>query len=409
MIRHPGRGGNGAPDRHAGPTIGVDAAMRVTIETPDLSPARIRALAHDWRDLERRSSCSFFQSWSWIGCRVGERFDAPRLVRATANGATVGLALFNRHKLRLARGVALDALWLHQTGDPAEDSVFVEHNGPLVADSEPGAARAMLRTALRECGLVILNGIGDPVRQAARGLGVRHERECRDAPYASLQPDGAAAWQARLGGSTRAQLGRSRRRIEAHGPVSWHRAQDEAEADAFLDGLAALHQRSWTGRGCPGAFAEPAFRRFHAGLIQHALPRGEVALWRLASGGVPLAYLYNFHWQDTVLAYQSGIDTGVPGTSPGLVAHARAVADAASSGAARYDFLGGDVRYKRSLGDEAVTLHWIELASLRHARGWLVLGLRILSALRRRIASRRDGAHTLPRGACRDPANGPDL
>ncbi len=384
--------------------------MQVTIETPDLSPAGIQALEQEWRELERRSSCSFFQSWSWIGCRIGERFDAPRLVRATANGATVGLALFNRRKLRLARRVALDALWLHQTGDPAEDSVFIEHNGPLVADGEPGTARLMLRTALREGGLVLLNGIGEPVRQAAHGLGIRHQRERRDAPYAALEPGGGAAWRPSLGSSTRAQLGRSRRRMEMHGPVSWQPARNEAEAVAFLDRLVALHQESWTRRGQPGAFAEPAFRRFHASLVRHALPRGEVALWQLSAGGTPLAFLYNFRWRDTVLAYQSGIDTGtVPGSSPGLVAHALAIDEAASSGIRRYDFLGGDARYKRSLGDGAVTLHWIELVSLRAWRGWLVFGLRGLSALCRRIVPRRNAARAAARGACRHPANGPDL
>ncbi len=386
--------------------------MQVLIETPDLSADGVCALGREWRALERRSSCSFFQSWSWIGCRVAERFDAPRLVRATANGATVGLALFNRRPLRLSPRLpgrlAPSALWLHQTGDPAEDSVFIEHNGPLVADGEPDAARFMLRAALRDNGLVLLNGIGSPVLRAARGLGMRHERERRDAPYASLRPDGAAAWRTGLGSATRAQLARSRRRMEAHGPLSWHRAQDQGEADAFLDGLIVLHQESWARRGRPGAFAEPAFCRFHRSLVRHALPRGEVALWRLSSGGTPLAYLYNLHWRDTVLAYQSGIDTRtLPGTSPGLLAHALAVADAAASKVGRYDLLGGDARYKRSLGDGTVTLHWVELLSLRHWRGWLVLGLRGLSALSRRIAA---SARTpRPRGACRHPANGPDL
>lgn len=380
--------------------------MQVLIETPDLSPPGLDALEREWRELERRASCSFFQSWSWIGCRVAERFDAPRLVRATTNGVTVGLALFNRRPLRLGRRVALDALWLHQTGDRAEDSVFIEHNGPLVADDAPEATRAMLRLALRDTGLVLLNGIGNPVRQAARGLGSCHPREQREAPYASLQPGGIAAWQARLGSATRARIARSRRRMEAHGPVSWQRAQDHREADAFLDGLVALHQDAWTRRGHAGAFAEPAFRRFHASLVRHALPRGEVALWRLSAGGTPLAYLYNLHWRDTVLAYQSGIDIRtVPGTSPGFVAHALAVADAAASGRARYDLLGGDARYKRSLGDDALTLHWIELLSLHHWRGWLVLGLRSLSplhrlsSLRRRIASRRSRTDAAsPRG-----------
>ena len=32
------------------------------------------ALGERWRDLEQRSECSFFQSWTWVGCLAAERF-----------------------------------------------------------------------------------------------------------------------------------------------------------------------------------------------------------------------------------------------------------------------------------------------------------------------------------------------
>ena len=33
-----------------------------------------------WRDLESRSDASFFQSWTWTGCLVEERFLRPGLI-----------------------------------------------------------------------------------------------------------------------------------------------------------------------------------------------------------------------------------------------------------------------------------------------------------------------------------------
>jgi len=198
----------------------------------------------------------------------------------------------------------------------------------------------------------------------------RADQHRRVAPFARLA-GGEAGWLARRGAATRAQLSRSRRLLATHGALTVRRAGDMAEAEEFLDGLAMLHQAGWRRRGQPGAFADPAFRRFHAELITRGLPRGEVALWRLAAGERAFAYLYNFYWRRQVLAYQSGFDTEwVPRASPGLTAHALVMAEASREGMERYDFLAGDMRYKRELADGAVTLHWAELAGRLQPRGW---------------------------------------
>jgi CelD/BcsL family acetyltransferase involved in cellulose biosynthesis len=72
------------------------------------------ALEVKWRDLEVRSGASFFQSWTWTGCLVEERFPEPVLVEARAGGRTVALALFNRRDRTLHLG---------QTGDPNFDCI----------------------------------------------------------------------------------------------------------------------------------------------------------------------------------------------------------------------------------------------------------------------------------------------
>ena len=340
--------------------------MLVTAQAPRLSGTALAELETEWRALEERAPGSFFQSWSWIGCHAAERFDAPLLIRAVAGGVTVGLALFNRRSLPLARR----ALWLHQTGDPAKDSVFIEQNGPLVAGGHAAAGPAILREAVRRGGSVVLSGVQDGVLAWASGLGRVSRPALRQAPYATLAGRDGAGWLAARGSSTRSQLRRSRSRLETLGPVCLRRATSVAEAGDFLDELARMHQAAWTSRGQPGAFAEPAFRRFHAGLVERGVPRGEVALWRLGTGTRALGYLYNFEWRGHVLAYQSGFDLeAVPRASPGLVAHAMAIEAAASAGFERYDFLAGDMRFKRELGDASYAQHWVEVASTLHTRG----------------------------------------
>ena len=242
--------------------------------------------------------------------------------------------------------------------------------GPLVADGSAAAAPAILRAALRRGGVVVLGGVDGDVVRAASGLGRVHVDAERRAPFADLAGRDGAAWEAARGSATRSQLRRSRIRLAELGPLSARRADTAAEGAAFLAELARLHQLAWQARGHPGAFAEPAFLRFHTDLVARGLPRGEIALWRLSAGERPVAYLYNMEWRGHVLSYQSGFDLdAVPRASPGLVAHAAAITAATEAGAARYDFLAGDTRYKRELADASYALYWAELSAPRQPRG----------------------------------------
>ena len=356
--------------------------LRITIETPDLSEQGVARLGDEWRALEARSCCSFFQSWTWVGCRVAERFSAPLLVRAWCRAALVGLALFNRRGLSLAPR----ALWLHETGDPGEDSVFIEHNGPLVAEAcAEDVCAAILRAALADAGTLVLSGVGAAVRDAVTGIGVCHLRSLRPAPSVLMAGHDEAGWRAGLGGPTRAQLARSRRRLERLGPLSWRRAGSVSEAQAGLSQLAELHRRRWEREGRKGAFSSSAFMRFHQDLIARAVPRGEASIVHLAAGNRAVCSLYEFRWRGTVLAYQSGVDMeAYANTSPGLLAHTFAIDDARKAGFDRYDFLAGDARYKRSLGNDETPLIWLEVS-----RYWSRHGLPL--AVLRRIKQIVDG------------------
>ncbi len=64
------------------------------------------ALGDRWRELEARSDCSFFQSWTWMGCLAEERFSDPVLLEAVLDGRLVAMALFNRRRSRTGRRVS---------------------------------------------------------------------------------------------------------------------------------------------------------------------------------------------------------------------------------------------------------------------------------------------------------------
>jgi CelD/BcsL family acetyltransferase involved in cellulose biosynthesis len=316
------------------------------------------ALEAKWRDLEARANASFFQSWTWTGCLAERRFPDPVLVEAREHGRAVGLALFNRSGR---------TLYLGESGDKVLDDIFIEFNGVL---SEAGREAELTQACLRAAGFgdrrrrLVLSGVNAATVAAAKQIGAVRSTRDRPAYFVDFAA-GRVGFLDRRSANTRQQLRRSDRDYTAAGTITIERAETLPQAYEFLDGLATLHQVSWIARGQPGAFANPFFALFHRALIARGLERGEIDLLRIATRPQTIGFLYNFRYRGQSLAYQSGFDFANAGhhRKPGLTCHHQAIQLAAQWEAARYDFLAGDDRYKRSLADRSSTLHWIEIAS----------------------------------------------
>ncbi|MBU6499747.1 MAG: GNAT family N-acetyltransferase [Rhodospirillales bacterium] len=344
-------------------------------------PADLAALGGRWQALEARAEGSFFQSWNWVGCLAARRFPAPVLLEARADGELVGLALFNRR-----RRLGVERLWLGESGDAALDSVFVEHNGPLIARGHAAAlgpvwlgaavGAPLGATAPRFGRIVTLSGVDVPAGLGAEVNGLRLAiRMTRPAPVVDFDLVGGRGYLPGLSANARYQIRRSARLYAAAGPLAVRRAATPDEALADLDALAALHQASWVRRGRPGAFANPAFLAFHRSLIERSFADGQIDLLRVAAGDRPIGYLYNFRYRGVVSAYQSGFDYAGAGPhhKPGLTCHHLAIEMYAGQGIRRYDLLAGGDRYKLTLANAGATLHWV--VATRRWSPWALLTL----------------------------------
>jgi CelD/BcsL family acetyltransferase involved in cellulose biosynthesis len=324
------------------------------------------ALGRRWRELEERADCSFFQSWTWYGCLAAERFTDPVLVEATEAGRTVALALFNRVRRRFA----LPDLHLGESGRRDLDCPFIEQNGVLAEAGRTGELTAACLQAVAPRHRLILSGIEPQtlaaVRRSADLVWVRCTRASPALDLAGFRQTGAG-YLATRSANTREQIRRSARYYERAGAIETERAETLPSALRMLDELERLHQAAWTARGLPGSFATPFFRRFHEALIAEALPRGETTLLRISSGGTIIGILYGFSFRRRMCAYQSGFDypPDIGPAKPGLTCHRAAIQDAIGRGFDAYDFLAGDNRYKRSLGDHDYPQHWVEAGPFR--------------------------------------------
>ena len=85
-----------------------------------------------------------------------------------------------------------------------------------------------------------------------------------------------------------------------------------------------------------------------------------IELVRVRAGQATVGCLYNFVFRRKVYFYQCGFDYDlVDRGSPGLLVHALAIRDAIQLGRGEYDFMAGDVDYKRKLGSRQRELHWV--------------------------------------------------
>jgi CelD/BcsL family acetyltransferase involved in cellulose biosynthesis len=327
----------------------------------ELAPAPAD-LAPLWRDLESRADPPFFLSWHWIGTWVATIADAPMLLTGRAAGTVVLLGLLLPSKQRTLRLWPTHGLRLHTTGDEAEDVITIEYNGFLVARSWEGRAET--------AAIAFLNG---GIRVGRRRWDELHLRGVPDRTEALLPPgvltqvaSRKPSWRVdldavrqsgrpyldHLSANTRQQIRRALRLYEGRtGRVDATRARTPEEATIFLRGLQELHQSYWQARGEPGAFAHPFYVRFLDRLIERCLPEHAIELVRIGSADRAIGYLCNFRYRGQIYAYLSGfLYDADPKLKPGLVSHALCIETHLRGGAAIYDFMAGDNRYKASLG-----------------------------------------------------------
>jgi CelD/BcsL family acetyltransferase involved in cellulose biosynthesis len=336
------------------------------------------ALAAEWRRLEAEADGSFFTSWDWLGVALELMAPAPRVLRVREAGETIALAL-----LWPEAGGRL--LSLNLAPKPHFASVYPEYNGLLARRGrEVEALRAALAALSRNriAGLRISGAPAALASQAAAAgwlVSIRDRKRHFEIDLAAARE---AGYLAGLSRNARQQVRRSLRAAARVGEVALRTAANADEALAWFADLERLHTTAWRDRGKAGAFSEPFFRNFNQRLIMTAFAAGGIELVRVQIGGETAGYLYNFLYRGRVLYYQSGFDYKRFATVRcGLVAHCLNIERHIDQGAAVYDFLAGEQRYKSSLARPAGEMLWFVLLRptwqnclterLRRAKAWL--------------------------------------
>lgn len=324
-------------------------------------------LGDNWKILEKKAHCSFFLSWPWIGTWLDGLKQPPLLFTALLDDEIVAMGLIAR------KGNSPQYL-LNQSGNEAEDSVYIEFNGLLCDVSYDNLEAACWQWLRKDSALsplvrrprFLLNRLGEAsFRQVAASKAPLTITAEDTAPYADLAAIGAedGDFLASLSRNSRHKLRRAIGLYEAQeGELMLARPENADEAQRYLGRLIDFHQATWRARGKPGAFAPAFFEDFHRRLIANYFDQGIIDVIEIRSAEDAVGYLYNFLHHGAALSYQSGFRYDDDNRlKPGLVCHALAAQDYLDRGLDRYSFLAGDSRYKRSLSSDAERLYSVRI------------------------------------------------
>jgi CelD/BcsL family acetyltransferase involved in cellulose biosynthesis len=354
------------------PWAGRHRARAVDGLVVEVLPAAERELAASaWRELEAAHGAGVADSWDWVQTWLDHYGDLipHRFAIGRRGGEPRGITLL-AHGVDQRRGpIPVRTIHLGTAGEPDLDTVRVEYNRFLVAPADRGAFAAALLAAIRAEGgrydELALDGFAPedvaPILQAEPGFRLSR-RISHVTDLQAIRADGGNVL-ASLRGSTAYKVRRSRKHLEqAHGPLRLEWAETLEHAEDIFAEMIGLHVARWERAGQPAKFASPRFRGFHRDLVRRLFPRGGILLARITAGDLTVGCDYSLIEHGRVLAYNWGLrhfeDTLI---SPGLVTGAMVMQEALERGLDEYDWLAGDVLYKRQLSTTTRELVWADL------------------------------------------------
>ena len=251
-------------------------------------------------------------------------------------------------------------------GEPAEDSLFVEHNRPwLVDDDDAEAANFLddlmeLATSL-PVDRVDVDGVPESIVKQSRRL-VQAEKQTRisrwldfaDVPATSPR-EGEPPVLSLLRAKTRSNF---RRAVRQYGPLQlvW---EDGPAADTPLAQLIELHQSRWQAAGQGGTFSGHRVEQFYHDMLSE---ESSVSVAMVSDPDGPVGGCLLGENAGRIVCLVIGFADVALRPNPGLVALVLILQAAADRGAAGFEFLVGENHYKRMLSNADEQLCWAELS-----------------------------------------------
>jgi CelD/BcsL family acetyltransferase involved in cellulose biosynthesis len=145
----------------------------------------------------------------------------------------------------------------------------------------------------------------------------------------------------------RKQCRRMQRKFFDSGLVQVHKVRNEGDLQKGFDIFLRLHAARWSDPTKPlGVFSDRTFRSFHETVARELLKERQLHLIWLEYDGAPIAAEYQFADNNTIYAYQAGMDPLFGKLRPGKLSIMASIQFAIEQGCQSLDLLRGDETYK---------------------------------------------------------------
>ena len=159
-------------------------------------------------------------------------------------------------------------------------------------------------------------------------------------------PDSWDKYLNSLSKNRRKRLRRLKRAYFDTGRAEYHVLRHDADFDEYFESLVTLHNKRRHYFNETGAFECPQFYEFHRRAMKDLLSRDRLHCSLLSLDGEPVAAEYLLKQNDTLYAYQSGLDPAALPHSAGTLSLLGTFHWAIQAGIQNFDFLRGDEAYK---------------------------------------------------------------
>lgn len=315
-------------------------------------------LAAQWQMLESKADCPFFLSWQWMEAWL-TAFQSQLTVIAVHYQETqlVALGLLVLRNTRRHGVLSSKCLYLHQTGLPALDQIWIEYNGFLTDKAHSVQAEQVALRFIREhlkwdewvVGAIEESKLNLYCNELKTTAHLLWEAPCYGVDLVKLR-NTAKPYLQTISANTRYQINRSKRLYEQQGSLTISRPNSVNEALDWFNKIGPFHITRWGDGLDQSGFANPLFVQFHQQLIKRSWSKF-IDIVALELNGKPIALFYNFIYRRRVYFYLAGFKVEQDNKlKPGLLGHAICIEDYMNRGIDFYDFMGGEERYKSQLG-----------------------------------------------------------
>jgi len=312
----------------------------------------LQNLKPTWNDaLQKSKDNTVFSTWEWLSCwwkHFGEGRQLRVLV-AQEKEEILGIAplMLSRYNfMQIGKIAKIEFL-----GSPHSD-----YNNFILLKSEKECIKLMLEylMAQPDWDFLQLRDVHDEslslkllyeVRaNQSWNLEFRVDTLC---PYITISIS-FSDFMNRLGPNIRANIRRQMRKLQKKYRVSIKTHADFGSINKAMNTFFDLHQKRWTAKGEPGAFASKTIRDFHIDIARRFAEKNWLSLYFLAVDDKSIAAEYSFCYDQKVYHYLSGFDPKFERYSVGNLLRSHIIEVYVQKGYKEFDLMRGYGPYEHA-------------------------------------------------------------